>query len=88
MWFASVDGRTDNHHANAVNKHNIAGERNEEEYPGPINSGMFPAMLERGDVKGVFYGHDHVNTYMGNYYGILLGYAGSTGFGTLWPSGR
>jgi hypothetical protein len=82
MWFANVDGRTDEHHANAVNKHNIVGERNEEECPGPINSGMFSAMLERGDVKGVFCGHDHVNTYMGNYYGILLGYAGNTGFGT------
>lgn len=82
MWFASVDGRTDQHHANAVNKHTIVGERNEEECPGPINSGMFSAMLERGDVKGVFCGHDHVNTYMGNYYGILLGYSGNTGFGT------
>ncbi|MDQ1002625.1 3',5'-cyclic AMP phosphodiesterase CpdA [Neobacillus niacini] len=82
MWFASVDSRTDENHANAVNKHNIVGERNEEECPGPINSGMFSAMLERGDVKGVFCGHDHVNTYMGNYYGILLGYAGNTGFGT------
>jgi hypothetical protein len=82
MWFASIDGRTEEHHANAVNKHNIVGERNEEECPGPINSGMFSAMLERGDVKGVFCGHDHVNTYMGNYYGILLGYAGNTGFGT------
>lgn len=82
MWFGSIDGRTDSHHANAVNKHNIVGERNEEECPGPVNSGMFSAMLERGDVKGVFCGHDHVNTYMGNYYGILLGYAGNTGFGT------
>lgn len=87
MWFASVDGRTDENHANAVTKHNIVGERNEEECPGPVNSGMFSAMLERGDVKGVFCGHDHVNTYMGNYYGILLGYAGNTGFGTYGLSG-
>lgn len=87
MWYASVDSRTDENHANAVNKHNIVGERNEEECPGPINSGMFSAMLERGDVKGVFCGHDHVNTYMGNYYGILLGYAGNVGFGTYGLSG-
>ncbi len=40
------------------------------------------AILARGDVKGVFCGHDHVNTYHGNYYGVLLGYAGSMGFGT------
>ncbi|MGG1659237.1 metallophosphoesterase [Brevibacillus sp. NRS-1366] len=88
MWYASVDGRTDDHHANAVKKHNIVGERNETESVGPINSGMFSAMLERGDVKGVFCGHDHVNTYVGNYYGILLGYAGNTGFGTYGLEGE
>lgn len=81
MWFASVEGRTDENHAIALQKHNITGERNEEECPGPINSGLFSAMLARGDVKGVFCGHDHVNTYAGNYYGIMLGYAGSVGFG-------
>lgn len=77
MWYSSVDSRTDADHARAVEKHQIIGERNEE-CPGPINSGMFSAMLDRGDVKGVFCGHDHVNTYMENYYGILLGYSGST----------
>ncbi|PYI55967.1 phosphoesterase [Paenibacillus flagellatus] len=82
MWYGSVDGRTDAHHAAAAAKHAITGERNEDECPGPFNSGMFAAMLERGDVKGVFCGHDHVNTYAGNYFGILLGYAGSVGFGT------
>jgi len=56
MWFASVDGRTDADHAKAIAKHGIVGERNEEECPGPINSGMFSAILERGDVKGVFCG--------------------------------
>jgi len=81
MWFDSVDSRTEADHARAVAKHQIVGERNEDECPGPFNSGMFSAMLDRGDVKGVFCGHDHVNTYMGNYYGILLGYSGSTGFG-------
>ena len=81
MWYASVDGRSEADHARAVGKHQIVGERNEDECPGPINSGMFSAILGRGDVKGVFCGHDHVNTYHGNYYGVLLGYAGSTGFG-------
>lgn len=81
MWFGSVDERSDAKHAEAVKKHSIIGERNEDECPGPVNSGLFSAMLARGDVKGVFCGHDHVNTYQGNYYGILLGYAGSCGFG-------
>ena len=74
-------------HDRAVSKHHIVGERNEDECPGPVNSGLFSAMLERGDVKGVFCGHDHVNTYCGNYYGILLGYAGNAGFGTYGLSG-
>src|SRR5699024_5789577 len=43
---------------------------------------MLPSMMHRGDVKGLFVGHDHVNTYAGDYYGIQLGYAPSTGFGT------
>ncbi|MBM7585630.1 3',5'-cyclic AMP phosphodiesterase CpdA [Bacillus pakistanensis] len=82
MWFASVDERTDANHAVALERHSIVGERNEDECPGPVNSGLFSAMLERGDVKGVFCGHDHINTYAGNYYGIMLGYGGNTGFGT------
>ncbi|MFC7374682.1 MULTISPECIES: metallophosphoesterase family protein [unclassified Brachybacterium] len=82
MWFASVDSRTEADHARALEKHGITGERNEDECPGPFNSGMFSAMLQRGDVKGLFVGHDHINTYVGDYYGIKLGYAPGTGFGT------
>ena len=81
MWFASLDSRTDADHHRAVKKHNIVGERNEDECPGPFNSGLFNAFLERGDVRGYFVGHDHVNTYVGNYYGVELGYGPGTGFG-------
>ena len=81
MWFASIDSRTDADHQRAVKKHGIVGERNEDECPGPFNSGLFNAFLERGDVRGYFVGHDHVNTYVGNYYGVELGYAPGTGFG-------
>ncbi|WP_420843621.1 metallophosphoesterase family protein [Jiangella muralis] len=73
MWFASVDSRTAADHERAVAKHGIIGERNEDECPGPFNCGMFSAILDRGDVRGVFCGHDHVNTYVGDYYGVLLG---------------
>ncbi|PSL08093.1 calcineurin-like phosphoesterase family protein [Haloactinopolyspora alba] len=82
MWFASVDARSDADHERAVATHGIVGERNEDECPGPFNSGMFNAMLHRGDIKGLFVGHDHINTYVGNYYGIELGYGPGTGFGT------
>ncbi|MGM9472554.1 metallophosphoesterase family protein [Pseudarthrobacter sp. YS3] len=87
MWFASLDSRTDADHARALTKHSIVGERNEDECPGPINSGLFSAFLERGDVRGYFVGHDHVNTYVGNYYGVQLGYAPGTGFGAYGLSG-
>jgi hypothetical protein len=87
MWFGSVDGRTDADHERGKARHRIEGERNEEECPGPFNSGMFSAIQHRGDVRGVFCGHDHVNTYAGDYYGVLLGYAGNTGFGTYGLSG-
>lgn len=87
MWFGSTDGRTEADHARGVERHGIVGERNEDECPGPFNSGLFNAIQTRGDVKGVFCGHDHVNTYVGNYYGVLLGYAGNTGFGTYGLSG-
>lgn len=81
MWWGSVDGRSPADAARGRNRHGIVGERNEDECPGPFNSGMFNAILDRGDVRGVFVGHDHVNSYVGNYYGVQLGYAPGTGFG-------
>lgn len=61
---------------------NFTGERNEDECPSQINSGLFAALLDRGDVRGVYVGHDHVNTYEGSWYGIRLGYGGNIGYGT------
>lgn len=63
-------------------RHQVVGEKNEDVSSGPFNSGLFTALVERGDVRGVFVGHDHVNTYVGDYFGIKLGYSGNTGFGT------
>lgn len=56
------------------------GDRNENECPAQINSGLFAAILDRGDVKGVFCGHDHINNYIGEYKGIQLGYDSSIGY--------
>lgn len=57
------------------------GERNEDECPSGINSGLFSVLLDRGDVLGVYVGHDHTNTYEGTWYGLRLGYGGSIGYG-------
>ncbi|MFC0673696.1 metallophosphoesterase family protein [Brachybacterium hainanense] len=87
-WFGGVDRRTEEDHARARRRHGIIGERNEEECPGPFNSGLFSALLHRGDVRGVFVGHDHTNTYSADYYGVTLGYGPGTGFGTYGLGGE
>lgn len=50
------------------------GVKNEEPSSPKVNSGMFTSMLEKGDVMGVFVGHDHINDYIGTYFNIALGY--------------
>jgi hypothetical protein len=59
-----------------------AGLRGEGECPGNINTGLFGAAFQRGDVKGMFVGHDHINDYIGTYYGIQLAYDASIGYQT------
>jgi hypothetical protein len=44
-----------------------------------VNSGFFAAMVERGDVMGTFAGHDHINDYEGELYGIRLCYGRGSG---------
>ncbi|MBP3293039.1 MAG: metallophosphoesterase, partial [Clostridia bacterium] len=50
------------------------GEKREAVCASEINSGMFAAITERGDIKAVVNGHDHVNTYMVEYGGVKLCY--------------
>ena len=49
---------------------------------GPLNSGMFTAMVERDDIKAVVCGHDHINDYAGEFCGIKLCYASNIGYDT------
>ncbi|QHT63757.1 metallophosphoesterase family protein [Paenibacillus lycopersici] len=53
----------------------------------PVNSGLFAAMLEMGDVVGTFCGHDHVNDYWGALHDIRLCYGRATGFQTYGREG-
>jgi predicted phosphodiesterase len=50
------------------------GVKNEDECSPDINTGMFLAMLEAGDVMGTFVGHDHINDYIGVQHNIALAY--------------
>ncbi len=65
-----------------ANQLKITDDHNEPECPSKINSGMFAAILERQDVKGVFVGHDHVNSYVAEWMGVKLGYVSGSGFNT------
>ncbi|MDR2026971.1 MAG: metallophosphoesterase family protein [Prevotellaceae bacterium] len=62
----------------------IAGMKNEAECPPAINSGMFLAMRECGDVMATFAGHDHDNDYIGKYNGIFLAYGRFSGSKTTY----
>ena len=56
------------------------GEKREAVCCSELNSGLFMACLERGDVKGIFCGHEHINAYHGQYCGIILGYDSCVGY--------
>ncbi|MDD3789206.1 MAG: metallophosphoesterase family protein [Petrimonas sp.] len=65
-------------------KNKRSGVREEDECPPELNSGMFLAMKEMGDVMGTFVGHDHVNDYIVNYHAIALAYGQFTGWRTTY----
>ncbi len=44
------------------------------------NDGQFDSWKKTGDVKGAFFGHDHMNDFTGNLDGILLGQNKTGGF--------
>lgn len=58
----------------------IDGGRLESESTPLINSGLFNTAVKTGDVKGIFVGHDHINTYTAILKGVRLGYGGSAGY--------
>lgn len=59
---------------------NFTGVRQEGISSASVNSGFFTTMVEAGDVKAVFTGHDHLNDFCGKLNGIQLCYAGGFGY--------
>lgn len=57
----------------------LYGIRREKACSPEINTGLFAAMKEQGDIMGVFVGHDHDNDYAVNWYNVLLAYGRFTG---------
>jgi len=66
-------------------RHNgVTGVRGEYGGHPRVNSGMFAAMLETGNIEGVFCGHDHDSDYIIPYYGIALVYGRFSGDDTTY----
>ncbi len=70
--------------ANNLRKLGADGVANEGVCAPEVNSGMFMAAYERGDVKMFVSGHDHINDFCGEYCGIKLAYDGNIGFQTYY----
>lgn len=62
----------------------LIGTRMEKACAPALNTGMFTAMKEAGDVMGMFVGHDHDNDYTVMWRGILLAYGRYTGGNTVY----
>lgn len=62
----------------------MVGTRMEQACAPKLNSGMFAAMKEMGDVKGVFVGHDHDNDYAVYWNNVLLAYGRYSGGNTVY----
>jgi hypothetical protein len=63
-----------------VKKNGVKGYLGEDPACAEINSGIFDAWLEEGDVMAVYFGHDHMNEFEGRYKGILLAQNKTAGF--------
>lgn len=53
-----------------------------------INAGLFEAAREKGEMAGMFFGHDHANGYCGEVRGIRMGYAPGSGYAAYGPGRR
>jgi hypothetical protein len=62
----------------------LYGSRMEKAYTASLNSGMFTAIKECGDIMGVFCGHDHDNDYSVSYFNVLLAHGRFSGGNTVY----
>ncbi|KAG0598336.1 hypothetical protein M758_12G064700 [Ceratodon purpureus] len=58
----------------------VLGDKHEAVLSPLLNSGFFTALLQAGDVRATFAGHDHTNDYCGELMGIHLCYGGGVGY--------
>ncbi len=65
---------------------NATGVINEDPCPGTVDSLQFETMVAQGDVKAMFFGHDHVNSFVVPYQGIDIVNTPTSGFGSYGDS--
>ncbi len=58
----------------------MIGEQRETICCSEMNNGLFMACQQRGDVKGIFFGHEHLNDFSGELFGITLAYDSAVGY--------
>jgi len=63
------------------------GEKHEDVFSPAINSGLFAAFHERGEVIGTFCGHDHANDFEARLFGLRLCYGRASGYNTYGADG-
>ena len=59
---------------------NFEGRKRERICSSELNSGLYMACLQRGDVKGIFFGHEHLNDFSGELFGVTMAYDGAIGY--------
>ncbi|SEN80696.1 metallophosphoesterase family protein [Paenibacillus sp. OV219] len=63
------------------------GVKYEDFIPPIINSGFGAAMVEQQDMLGTFAGHDHINDFYGDWYGVRLCYGRGSGYNAYGMAG-
>lgn len=58
----------------------MIGHKRQEIFGASLNSGLLMACLQRGDVEGIYVGHEHLCEFEGTYCGIKMGYDAALGF--------
>lgn len=84
----SVPGHEKRSDKNYVLKDNVEGYMGEGPCTPCVNSGQFAAWKEVGDVIGAFFGHDHMNDFVGYVDGIMLAQSKTAGFRVYTDGGR
>ena len=62
----------------------MTGTRKEKACAPELNTGMFTAIKEMGDIMATFVGHDHDNDYAVYWHGVMLAYGRFTGGNTVY----